>query len=783
MKHRERCFLAGNQDGKAQPIDEPILTPTGWRAIGELRVGDDVIAGDGSVCQVDGVFPQGIKPVFSVIFDDGASTRCCDDHLWATRLTKRERFRSNGRTGDWTVRSLSDLRVFGGDNPKPQKRAAVPVVSAVQFPERAVLLDPYLVGVLLGDGCLRHGVTSFSSVDTEIIDAVRSALPDGVDVRHIGGCDYRVARSDPGTRNVVTGILSDLGVGGKLSHEKYVPAVYLWNAPAVRLAVLQGLMDTDGSVYRNGQIEFCSTSRQLADDVAFLVRSMGGKVKTRERRTHFYVDGEKRMGRISYRVAVRCFSAPLFRLTRKLNRVRGNGSRVRGCSERILHAIKPAGNAECVCISVTHPSRTYVTRDFIVTHNTLSGGMEAAIHLTGLYPDWWPGRRWDRPITMWAAGITGESTRDNPQRMLLGRPGVIGTGVIPGDLIDFPSISMRRGVPDAVDGVRIKHVSGHTSLLMFKAYDQGREKWQGDTLDLVWFDEEPDDKIYSEGLTRTNATGGMVYVTATPLLGSTEVVRRFYPKPTTPDRHLTQMTIYEAEHYTDETRAKAIASYAPHEREARIYGIPMLGEGRVFPLADDQVSTEPVALPPHWPQLGGMDFGYTHPTAAVRVAWDRDADIMYVVNAYRVKEQTPIIHAAALKAWGAQLPWAWPHDGNNETSAGEPLKKQYAAHGLKMLDDKATFDDDRKASVEAGLMEMLDRMQTGRLKVFSHLLDWFEEFRQYHRKDGKIVKERDDLLDATRYAMMMSRYAAVIRPPRQKIRIYGERSRTSALAG
>ena len=144
-----------------------------------------------------------------------------------------------------------------------------------------------------------------------------------------------------------------------------------------------------------------------------------------------------------------------------------------------------------------------------------SGSCEFAMHLTGLYPDWWPGRRWDRPVVLWAAGITGESTRDNPQRLLAGVDS-FGTGVIPGELIDYSSIAMRRGVANAIDGFRVKHVSGGSSLIFFKSYDQGREKWQGATLDALWLDEEPPKEIYDEALTRTNATGGMVAITATP---------------------------------------------------------------------------------------------------------------------------------------------------------------------------------------------------------------------------------------------------------------------------
>jgi hypothetical protein len=156
-----------------------------------------------------------------------------------------------------------------------------------------------------------------------------------------------------------------------------------------------------------------------------------------------------------------------------------------------------------------------------------------------------------------------------------------------------------------------------------------------------------------------------------------------------------------------------------------------------------------------------MDFGWDHPFAAVELVWDRDSDVVYVAKTHRLKEATPIIHAAALRSWGKELPWAWPRDGRRETleGAGVALAQQYKAQGLNMLYTHAQFKDG-SVSVEAGLMGMLDRMQTGKLKVFKHLNDWWEEFRLYHRKDGRVVKEGDDLMSATRYALMMLRFAS-----------------------
>jgi phage terminase large subunit-like protein len=355
------------------------------------------------------------------------------------------------------------------------------------------------------------------------------------------------------------------------------------------------------------------------------------------------------------------------------------------------------------------------------------------------------------------AGVTGESTRDNPQRILMGR-GEFGTGAIPKDKILDHTAS--RGLADALDTVHVRHSSGGVSTLQFKAYEKGREKWQGETLDYVWFDEEPPEDIYTEGLTRTNATGGMTYITFTPLLGITGVVRRFILDHA-PGTHFTQMTIDDAAHFTDEQRAAIIGSYKSWEVDARTKGIPQLGSGRVFPVNQDDVMVKAFQIPEHWPQIGGLDFGYDHPTAAVRLAWDRDSDIIYVTACARARENTPTMFAPKVRGWGTWLPIAWPHDGLiRDKGSGDQLAAQYRAQGMNMLRIRATFADGT-SGLEAGVTEMLDRMQTGRLLVFEHLADWFEEFNLYHRKEGLIVKLNDDLMSATRYGIMMRRFAIV----------------------
>lgn len=416
---------------------------------------------------------------------------------------------------------------------------------------------------------------------------------------------------------------------------------------------------------------------------------------------------------------------------------------------------------------------------------TLCGAMEAAFHLTGKYPPWWTGRRFNRAVKAWAGSKTGLTTRDGVQKYLMGEPGVVdaqGTGAIPKDCI--LSVSTARGVADLFDTVQVAHhdATGKkdgTSIVRFKSYDQGREKWQSETLDFIWFDEEPDMDIYSEGLTRITATKGMVYITFTPLKGLSEVVRR-YSNEFSPDRDTVVMTIEDALHIDPEERQKVVDGYPAHEREARSQGVPILGSGLVFTTPTETIKCNAISpLPHHWVYLWGIDFGINHPFAAVLMGWDRDADILTVCHVVKMKAvygQTirPIDHAGAMLPFG-KVPVAWPQDGTARESSGETLASQYKKHGLKMMDEHATFPDGG-LSTEAGIIELSERMTTGRFKVFAHLEQWFEEYREYHRDKGELVKINDDLLSATRVAMMMRRYAKILpvfdpRNPDQKAKV------------
>jgi phage terminase large subunit-like protein len=367
-------------------------------------------------------------------------------------------------------------------------------------------------------------------------------------------------------------------------------------------------------------------------------------------------------------------------------------------------------------------------------------------------------------IRGWAAGVTNEMTRNVVQRKLFGPPGQQGTGFIPeSDIID---VMNSRGMPGAIDYAIIRHQAGGESWLSFKSYEQGRLKFQSDDIDVAWLDEEPPEPIYTETLARTMDREGIVYITATPLLGMTEIVGWYFPEPNSADRHMTQMTIDDAIHIPEERRASEIAKFPKHEREARARGIPMLGSGKVFPVEESFLSEPSPEIPDHWARIVGLDLGYDHPTAAVWLAWDRDADVVHLYDTYMRSEATLAIHAAAIKSRGPWIPVAWPHDAYRhvqDLSSCEKIADIYLGQGVNMLPSHATFEAGGYG-LNASVEELLGRMETGRFKVAQHLHEWWAEFMTYHRKEGKIVAKKDDLMSATRYAVMMLRFAESNRP-------------------
>ena len=397
------------------------------------------------------------------------------------------------------------------------------------------------------------------------------------------------------------------------------------------------------------------------------------------------------------------------------------------------------------------------------------GAMEIAYHATGKYPSWWAGKRFNRPVRCWAGGVSNETTRDVCQKELVGQPDdptAKGTGSIPLD--DIGTTVRKAGVPNAINSVVIKHKTGGYSRVGFKAYEMGKEKWMGESVDVIWLDEEPPQGIYSQALTRTADKGGIVFMTFTPEQGMTETVAQFINN-IKEGQALIQATWDDAPHMTGSIRKQILEALPPHERKMREKGIPVLGSGLVFPLPEEDLLCDPIDIPDHWPRLCGIDFGWDHPTAVTWVAWDRDVDTVYVYDSYSLRQETVPVHASAINARGKWIPVIWPMDGRQaDKGSGKNLTEQYRKESVNMLREHFSNPPSQGMkegtggnSVEAGIQQMLTRFQTKRLKIFKNQGKLLEELRMYHRKDGKIVPIHDDVISALRYCVMSLRKARV----------------------
>jgi len=379
------------------------------------------------------------------------------------------------------------------------------------------------------------------------------------------------------------------------------------------------------------------------------------------------------------------------------------------------------------------------------------GGYELTCHLTGIYPEWWKGKRFKKAIRAWASGNTNQTTRDILQAKLIGPINDIGTGLIPGDCII--DVKRRAGsVPDTMEQVYVKHVSGGVSVLGFKSYEQGRKAFEGVEQDVILLDEEPPEDIYTECLIRTMTTQGLIMLTFTPLQGMSAVVLMFLPGGRMPDEGTTSKFIIsatwdDAPHLTQEDKDELWASMMPYQRDARSKGIPSLGSGAIFPIEEEALLIQPFDLPVHFPRVYGMDVGWNW-TGALWGAHDQDQDILYLYNNYKRGHAEPAVHTTAIKSRGEWIPGVIdPAANSSGQKDGTKLMQEYCNLGLNL-----TKADN---GVEAGLFAVWQRMTEGKIKVFSTLASWLEEFRLYRRDEkGKVVKENDHLMDCMRYLCM-----------------------------
>ena len=397
---------------------------------------------------------------------------------------------------------------------------------------------------------------------------------------------------------------------------------------------------------------------------------------------------------------------------------------------------------------------TYRERGMLAANRigkTDTGAFETALHLTGRYPDWWKGRRFDEPVSWWVGGDTSTTVRDIPQQKLMGSLGAWGTGFLPAHLIE--KTTMKQGVAGAIDTVSVRHTSGKTSVVHFKSYDQRRQSFQGTAQHGIWLDEEPPLDIYTECLLRTAQTGdflgGIIFLTFTPLNGYTPLVVRFLSTEgrACESRFVITETWDDVAHLSEEEKAELLEAIPPNQRGPRTRGIPELGSGAIYPIPESDIVVPNFAIPEHWPRGYGLDVGWKK-TAAVWAAHDQNSDTLYLYDVHYQGEAEPLVHAAEIQRRGKWIPGRIDPAANGRSQVdGRRLLSIYLELGLTLVPAPNALD--------SGIYEVRMRLSTGRLKVFASLEPWLEEFRLYRRdENGKVVKGHDHLMDATRYLVL-----------------------------
>jgi replicative DNA helicase len=354
--------------GKAQPLDAKVRTLTGWKTMGELEVGDALASVDGKPSMVTGLFPQGEKQVYRVTFSDGRSAECCAEHLWKVRYREWDEPR--------VVDTKELMRLLGFK--RYQNRIWIDCASGDFGHQEPLPIDPWVLGALLGDGCLtRTGSVMFSTASPQILQTMADRVGDDMEVVHAGAYDWRIVRQDKAGVKGLKGLQPDplrvaletLQLDGLPSDRKFIPRPYLEASKPARLDLLRGLLDTDGRVEKWGSVRLSTASLQLAEDVAELVRSLGGWCSITSKQPNFTnVAGMRVPGLPAY---VCHISHPeprsLFLLSEK--QVRAPAASQRQKRLNVL-SVTPSRQAECQCISVSHPSKLYITDGDVVTHNT-----------------------------------------------------------------------------------------------------------------------------------------------------------------------------------------------------------------------------------------------------------------------------------------------------------------------------------------------------------------------------------------------------------------------------
>lgn len=401
-----------------------------------------------------------------------------------------------------------------------------------------------------------------------------------------------------------------------------------------------------------------------------------------------------------------------------------------------------------------------------------------AIHATGLYPPEWEGPRFKKPPHLAAAGETAAATRDQISDKLFGMFPRYGEGWIPPHCynVEEDFASLRGNSDHMLDYVLVDWHDEHgvvrgKTVLRFFGYAKGWRRIQGYTLDGIFLNEMPDDAIYNEMRARINATLGYIWIAACPLTGDTQTYLLF-ERDETGYMQLIPYTIDDCTHLTQEEYEFNYNRWKDHpEAEARLYGRPCRGVGMVYAYPRREIVEPPFIPDEETPQIIGLDFPHgTGHFAAVKLAWDKQRDVVHVIDEYKSSNQETPVYVERVKGMGgSRIPCAWPHDGGRGfgmTTSGGTIAEKYRSHGLRMLKSSAhVYDHENKQSraIMTAIELCQDRFSTGRLKINQNCRELLEEMRLYRHENGQIKPKQDDhLIDALHKAIMMLRYS---RPP------------------
>lgn len=655
---KRQILTAANQLGKVQQYHSLTLTPKGFVEHGTLKVGDQVIGEDGRPCNIIDIPWRGEDEFYELEFDDGTTVTAGQDHMWrckgaAQRFGKSYRGKTHysetyGQWVEFSTKEMYEKGRYWADNHKPINRFVLPYVEPVHFEEKN-LFDPYALGVLLGDGSFPNSRVAVTVTNPE--DNIKNYL----EQEHMARGKWAQNKNcyTISMPTAVKYILSKLDLIGTVSDTKFVPEQYLLGSIDQRLKLLQGLLDTDGTVSLDGTIvEYNSASERLALAVEELVFSLGGTCKKTVKKAYYTYQGDRLQGKDSHRLRIKLppKMAPFRFAKGKLERWQKSNGAIRYKHERVIRRITPIGKREGMCISVDSPHACYVTgKNYVVTHNSstvIKKLIEMAVS-PERWADVWPDQMavGQKPTQWWYLYPTKDvATVEFNEKWVPLLPKVdpddpkYGWKVKKGSYATVHSVSFNTGV-----------------TIYFKAYKQEVSSLQSGSASVVTGDEEVPVALLPELQMRTSATNGFMFFVFTATMGQKfwrEVVEE---RTKWPDARVWQVSLYDSMKYEDGTpsmwtkdriEAAKRSCISEAEVQRRIMGKFVVDSGLLFPHFDEEKHVKEYhPIPEGWEVYAGLDYGTgggpsAHPASIVVCGINPEHTKVRVIRMWRGDRQS-----------------------------------------------------------------------------------------------------------------------------------------------